>query len=156
MMAGKKPTQIEKQNSKKDDNYWQGFKDLHNDPEFVESKKHEFVHGVSEAPDINSLSSMSRRKFIALMGASAALAGAACTPYSDKGKIIPYVKGKEGLLPGIANYYASTYNYGGQSYGILVKTREGRPIKINGNPDHPVNKGKIPSRYVVTLCQCRY
>ncbi len=87
------------------------------------------------------------------MGASAALAGAACTPYQDKGKIIPYVKGQEGLVPGIPNYYASTYNHGGESFGILVKTREGRPIKINGNPDHPVNRGKIPSHVQASIME---
>lgn len=128
-----------------DIHYWRGFKDLYNDPAFAEEKKNEFTHGITEAPNLKSMSAISRRRFLALMGASAALAGVSCSPYRDKGKIIPYVNGKESLLPGIANYYASTYNNGGQSYGILIKTREGRPIKINGNPDHPLNKGKIPS-----------
>ncbi len=135
---------MEKEMKQKDNNYWRSFRELHNDPEFLAAKVNEFPEGAAEAPDIENMSSMSRRRFLALMGASAALAGTSCTPYRDKGKIMPYVKGRDGMLPGIPNYYASSWSYNGQSYGILVKTREGRPIKIDGNPDHPFNKGKIP------------
>jgi MoCo/4Fe-4S cofactor protein with predicted Tat translocation signal len=131
-------------NQVKDVNYWKGFKDLHQDPEFIEASKNEFVHGVPDAPDATQMTGISRRKFMALLGASAALAGTACSPYQDRGKIIPYVNSKEGHIPGLANYYASTYALDGQAYGVLIKTREGRPIKIDGNPDHPFNKGKLP------------
>ena len=89
------------------------------------------------------MSSLSRRKFLALLGASAALAGTACTDYRDKGEIIPYNKKPEEVTLGKANYYASTCTACPNACGILVKTREGRPIKIDGNPDHPISKGKI-------------
>ncbi|MDZ7763427.1 MAG: hypothetical protein U5K00_03235 [Melioribacteraceae bacterium] len=62
---------------------------------------------------------------------------------SDKGEIIPYNERPEGKLPGKPNYYASTLNCCPQHCGVLVKVREGRPIKVDGNPDHPVNKGKL-------------
>ncbi|PKL81904.1 MAG: molybdopterin oxidoreductase, partial [Ignavibacteriae bacterium HGW-Ignavibacteriae-3] len=79
----------------------------------------------------------------ALLAASTALTATACTDYHDKGEIIPYNKRPEEILPGVANYYASTCNGCGMACGILIKTREGRPVKVDGNPDHPINKGKI-------------
>ncbi len=126
-----------------DPHYWQSFEELHNDPEFIRAHQDEFIEGVSEEFDSSGMSSLSRRKFLALLGASAALAGTACTDYRDKGEIIPYNKKPEEVTLGKANYYASTCTACPNACGILVKTREGRPIKIDGNPDHPISKGKI-------------
>ena len=137
----------EKQNlndMKKD--YWKSLKDYNNDPEVQKIKANEFLDGVTDDFDETKLSGLSRRKFIALLTASTAFAATACTDYRDKGEIIPYNKRPEEIKPGKANYYASTCNGCSQSCGILVKTREGRPIKIDGNPDHPINKGKICSK----------
>ncbi len=126
-----------------DPNYWQSFEELHNDPDFLKIQQDEFKEGVSDELDSSGMSSLSRRKFLALLGASAALAGTACSDYSDKGEIIPYNKKPEEVTLGNANYYASTCTACQNACGILVKTREGRPIKIDGNPDHPISKGKI-------------
>jgi Fe-S-cluster-containing dehydrogenase component/anaerobic selenocysteine-containing dehydrogenase len=111
-----------------DPDYWRSFEELYNDPAFIESSGH--------VPEL------SRRKFFALVGASAALAAAGCN-YRDKGEIIPYVHKPEEITLGKPAYYASTCTACPHSCGILIKTREGRPIKIDGNPDHPVSKGKI-------------
>ena len=115
-----------------DPNYWQSFEELHNDPEFIKAHQDEFIEGVSEDFDSTEMSSISRRKFLALLGASAALAGTACSDYRDKGEIIPYNKKPEEVTLGHANYYASTCTACQNACGILVKTREGRPIKIDG------------------------
>ena len=123
--------------------YWQSFEELYNDPDFVKAHQDEFKEGVSENLDTSGMSSISRRKFLALLGASAALAGTACSDYRDKGEIIPYNKKPEEITLGKPNYYASTCTSCANACGILIKTREGRPIKIDGNPDHPVSKGKI-------------
>lgn len=128
-----------------DPNYWQSFEELYNDPEFLKTHQDEFKEGVSEGIDTNGMSSISRRKFLALLGASAALAGTACSDYRDKGEIIPYNKKPEEITLGKPNYYASTCIACPNACGTLIKTREGRPIKIDGNPDHPVSKGKICS-----------
>jgi len=120
--------------------YWKSLKEYNNSDSVLELKKNEFKNGVTEEFSPDEMSGISRRKFIALLSASAAFAATACTDYQDKGEIIPYNNRPEGMLPGKANYYASTTDEGA---GILVKTREGRPIKIDGNPDHPVNSGKI-------------
>ena len=126
-----------------DANYWQSFEELHNDPEFLKAHQDEFIEGVSADFHSSEISSISRRKFLALLGASAALAGTACSDYRDKGEIIPYNKKPEEITLGKANYYASTCTACPNACGILVKTREGRPIKIDGNPDHPISRGKI-------------
>lgn len=122
---------------------WKSLDGYNNDPKVEEGKRHEFKEGVTEDFDLDSMSKVSRRKFLALMSASTAFAVASCTDYQDKGEIIPYNRRPEEVLPGHANYYASTCTGCGSACGTLVKTREGRPIKIDGNPDHPVNKGKI-------------
>ncbi len=128
---------------KPDADYWRTFEELHNDSHFIETSQNEFADGVTDDFSASDMSSISRRKFLALLGASAALAGTACTDYRDRGEIIPYNKKPEEIIVGKANYYASTCTACANSCGILIKTREGRPIKLDGNPDHPVSKGKI-------------
>ncbi|MFI5211594.1 MAG: TAT-variant-translocated molybdopterin oxidoreductase [Ignavibacteria bacterium] len=126
-----------------DNGYWRSFRELNNDPAFGKALKDEFGGEESKKPDLSKLSAVSRRKFLALMGASAAVAATGCSNYHDRGVIVPYNIKPEEVTLGLPNYYASTCTGCANSCGILVKTREGRPIKIDGNPDHPVNKGKI-------------
>ena len=127
----------------KDPNYWRSFRELYNDPEFLKAKEDEFADGVSEKFDIKNLSVLSRRRFLALISASAALAAAGCSDYIEKGEVVPYNKKPEEIVLGIPNFYASTCTGCNNACGILVKAREGRPIKIDGNKEHPVSKGKI-------------
>jgi Fe-S-cluster-containing dehydrogenase component/anaerobic selenocysteine-containing dehydrogenase len=108
-----------------------------------QARTNEFVEGVTDQFDPAQMSTMSRKQFLALLAASAAFAAAGCSDYRDRGEIVPYVKKPEGITPGVANHYASTCTCCAQACGILIKTREGRPIKIDGNPDHPINRGKI-------------
>lgn len=86
-----------------------------------------------------------RREFLTIMGASMAMAGVACARRPVH-KIIPYVVKPEEVTLGVANWYASTWVEGGEVAGVLVKTREGRPIKLEGNVDHPINKGALSAR----------
>ncbi|MEN6605082.1 MAG: hypothetical protein ABFD86_21960, partial [Bryobacteraceae bacterium] len=85
---------------------------------------------------------MSRRRFMSLVSASAALA---LGPYGcsriDRGKVVPYTKRPEGVIPGVETYYASTFQEGFVTHGVLVKTREGRPIHLMGNADDPISRG---------------
>jgi molybdopterin-containing oxidoreductase family iron-sulfur binding subunit len=126
-----------------DANYWRSFSELYNDPDYIETTHHEFANGATDDFVPENLSGFSRRKFLALVGASAALAAAGCSNYRDKGEIIPYVHKPEEITLGKANYYASTCTACSNACGVLIKTREGRPIKLDGNPDHPVSKGKL-------------
>lgn len=85
-------------------------------------------------------SPLSRRSFMSIMGASMALAGlAGCRRPVEK--IIPYVIPPENIVPGVPEYYATTMPFGMSAYGLIVETHEGRPTKIEGNPDHPSTRG---------------
>ncbi len=116
--------------------YWKGLAELNNDPIVDKLKQNEFVEEIPVDKflgdsDISSTST-SRRDFLKFLGFSTAAATlAACeTPVN---KAIPYVIKPEEVTPGVANFYATTM-YDGHDYAsILVKTREGRPIKIEPN-----------------------
>jgi len=112
--------------------YWKGLPELKNDPALVKNASNEF----GDAPDPGH----SRRDFLKMMGFSvAAVSLAACeTPIR---KAIPYVNKPVDVDPGIPNYYASSYVNGGDYCSIVVKTREGRPIKIEGNALSKVSMG---------------
>src|SRR3954463_9461205 len=116
--------------------YWKGLEELDNSPEFVKAQDNEFVEHVPVEQflgnDKLSDTSTSRRDFLKFLGFSVTAASlAACE--NPVNKAIPYIVKPEEITPGVANYYASTF-YDGHDYaGILVKTREGRPIKIEGN-----------------------
>lgn len=88
---------------------------------------------------------LARRDFLTVMGASMAMASFSCARRPVH-KIIPYVVKPEEIVPGVANWYASTCADCGCRCGVLIKTREGRPIKLEGNPDHPLNQGALCSK----------
>ena len=129
--------------------YWKGLPELNNSEDFLQNKNKEFTE---ELPMENFLSGddanskgTSRRDFLKVMGFStAAVALAACeTPVN---RSIPYVVKPEEVTPGVANFYASTF-YDGHDYAsVLVKTREGRPIKIEGNELSKVSHGATSAR----------
>jgi len=127
-------------------NYWLGLNTLEQDnssPGVIASKRQEFKEGADQAIDLDNMPEKSRRKFLALMTAGGAFAITACTDYRDKGTIVPYNTKQEFTQPGIPYYYASSLSANGVVESILVKVREGRPIKIEGNPDSPYGNGKI-------------
>lgn len=130
--------------------YWKGLAELNNSPEFVQSASNEFAEQipVEEFLGDNNLAAnngTNRRDFLKFLGFSVAAASlAACE--APVNKAIPYVVKPEEITPGVANWYASTY-YDGRDYAsILVKTREGRPIKIAGNKLSKVSNGATNAR----------
>ncbi len=113
--------------------YWKGVEQLTNHPEFIKQAEKEFPdylpvkEGRLEDGEGNS-----RRDFLKMMGFSIGAASlAACE--APVRKAIPYLNKPVDIDPGIPNYYASTYVNGGDYCSVLVKTREGRPIKIEPN-----------------------
>jgi Fe-S-cluster-containing dehydrogenase component len=94
---------------------------------------------------------LSRRRFLALFGASAAVAtGAGCRP-SQGSFVVPYTRKQEEIVPGVADYYASTFQEGEVAYPVLVKAREGRPILVEGNDEHPIYRGKTSLRAIADV-----
>lgn len=94
-----------------------------------------------------SMDGISRRRFLSLLSASAALAlGTTSCGKIDRGKIVPYTKRPEAILPGQSLYYASTFQEGIFAYSVLVKTREGRPLHLEGNAESYLSRGKTSLR----------
>ncbi|MBU6154409.1 MAG: Fe-S-cluster-containing hydrogenase [Bdellovibrionales bacterium] len=85
---------------------------------------------------------VSRRDFLTVMGASMAMASFACAR-RPVNKIIPYVVQPQEMTPGNPLYFSSTCRECANACGLIVKTREGRPIKLEGNDAHPVNGGSV-------------
>ncbi len=84
---------------------------------------------------------LSRRHFLKLLGASLALAGTGACVEPPRERILPYTVRPPEVTPGTSRYYATTMMLGGFGTGLLVESREGRPIKIEGNPEHPASLG---------------
>jgi molybdopterin-containing oxidoreductase family iron-sulfur binding subunit len=116
--------------------YWRSIDELAGTPEFEAAVAKEFPDQAQEWVD-----PVSRRGFLKLMGASMALAGlAGCTKQPDE-PIYPYVKAPEDLLLGKPNYFATAFPFATGGVPLLVKSDSYRPIKVDGNPDHPYNLG---------------
>lgn len=122
---------------KKGQPYWRSLEELANTQEFQQFVQNEFPHGL---PDWGN--AVSRRTFLKLMGASMALAGlAACGPLQPREVIVPHVEQPPEEVPGLPLFFASTMTLGGYATGLLVESHEGRPTKVEGNPNHPASRG---------------
>ena len=123
----------------KDPLYWKSVEAKENAPEVQPFVDREFPVDASVLED-----PLSRRTFLKIMGASIALAGASgCTLNIRKPvrTIRPYAKGPEQLVPGRPVYYATAMAVGLDVAGLLVESHEGRPTKVEGNPQHSMNLG---------------
>jgi MoCo/4Fe-4S cofactor protein with predicted Tat translocation signal len=119
--------------------FWKNLDELADTPAFHELMREEFPRqsGANEWVD-----SVSRRGFLKVMGASLTLAGlAGCTKQPDE-PIYPYIKQPEDLVLGKAMYFATAYPFPMGAIPVLVKSDSFRPIKVDGNPEHPMSKGK--------------
>ncbi|HRQ76618.1 MAG TPA: TAT-variant-translocated molybdopterin oxidoreductase [Phycisphaerales bacterium] len=119
--------------------YWRSLEEYADTPEFREFMHREFPAGASELLD-----SGDRRHFLRIMGASMALAGVGlaggCRRWPEE-TIVPYARRPEGRMPGVPVQYATSMELGGVAQGLLATSYDGRPIKIEGNPLHPMNRG---------------
>jgi molybdopterin-containing oxidoreductase family iron-sulfur binding subunit len=116
--------------------YWRSLEELAGSEAFQESLRREFPNGASEWSDVSG-----RRNFLRLMGASLALAGlTACTRQPSE-TIVPYVHPAVEITPGEPLFFATAMPLSGAAEGLLVESHEGRPTKIEGNPNHPASLG---------------
>ncbi len=116
--------------------YWRSIDELAGTAEFQAAVEREFPAAAQEWLD-----PVSRRGFMKLMGASMALAGlSGCTKQPDE-PIYPYVKAPEDLILGKPNYFATAHPFVTGAVPVLVKSDQFRPIKVDGNPEHPYNQG---------------
>lgn len=113
--------------------YWKGLEELQNSTDFVEKSKNEFAEELpieGALPNSGFNGTTPRRDFLKTLGFGLGAVSLAACQTAPVHKSIPYLIKPEEVTPGVPNYYLSSYK--GQS--ILVKTREGRPIKVEGNP----------------------
>jgi molybdopterin-containing oxidoreductase family iron-sulfur binding subunit len=123
--------------------YWKGIEELKNDINVVKNADKEFnLEGLEGGTY--------RRDFLKMLGFGvAAVSLAACN--APVRHTIPYLNKPEDIEPGIPNYYASTFALAGNYCSILVKTREGRPVKIEGNKLSGVTKGGVNAQVHASL-----
>ena len=88
---------------------------------------------------------VNRRDFLKIIGVTGAATLTGCASETRE-KLIPYLIPAEEIVPGHALWYASTCRECPSGCGMLVKSREGRAIKVEGNPHHPVNRGRLCAR----------
>ncbi len=118
--------------------YWRSLDELSDTPQFREFLEREFPSHASEM-----ISPFTRRAFLNLMGASVALAGALTGCRRPEQRILPYARRPEDLVPGVPQRYATSVERGGNAIGILATCFEGRPVKLEGHPQHPVSQGAL-------------
>lgn len=129
--------------------YWKGYEELKQTPEFVKLRDNEFAEELPAETLLGDESiidaSTNRRDFLKVLGFSVTAATlASCeTPVN---RSIPYLNKPEEVTPGVANFYAGTYWDGNDFSSLLIKTREGRPIKVDGNELCPITGGGSHAR----------
>ena len=102
-------------------------------------------------PNDSLTETVGRRTFLKVLGsAGPAAAITACSPVTPE-QIIPYVVPPEDVIPGVATWYATVCRECPAGCGMVVRTREGRAVKVEGNPEHPVNRGKLCIRGQASL-----
>ena len=126
----------EKLREKTGKQYWRTMEELADDPHFEELLHREFPRHASQWDE-----AVDRRDFLKLMGASLALAGLAGCGLPDQSHFAPYVKQPDGVVLGRPNFFSTAMPFGADAVGVLVESHEGRPTKIEGNPDHPSSLG---------------
>jgi MoCo/4Fe-4S cofactor protein with predicted Tat translocation signal len=120
--------------------FWRSVEELADAPEFREFVEREYPQQAEQWDD-----PVERRTFLKLMGASLALAGLSGCVFQPSEKIVPYVKQPEHGTPGKALFFATALTLGGVATPLLARSNEGRPTKLEGNPDHPNSRNNDPS-----------
>ena len=119
--------------------YWRSLSELEGTPEFDQFLQREFPQAASEFPE-----GVSRRRWLKLMSASLALGGVAGCRYGPD-QIASFVVRPANTNPGIAKHYATNFQLAGRAVHALITNYEGRPLKVDGNANHPLMQATEPN-----------
>ncbi len=126
---------------KKDRTYWRSFADLERTPEFAEAISREFPNVPWE-----NLPEPTRRQFLKVMGASMAMSGLAACRWPRE-HIVPFDRRPHERVPGVPQRFATAAEIAGVGVGLLVTSYDGRPVKVEGNPNHPMGRGAASAQH---------
>lgn len=125
--------------------YWQNFGEMNQSETFKKAAENEFNEQLLPIEEISNEGLLDgktpRRDFLKYLGFSTAAAAIAASCEMPVRRAVPYLQKPDNVIPGVANYYASTYVNGGDAISVVVKQRDGRPIKIEGNELSSITKG---------------
>src|ERR1700683_56793 len=123
-------------NQRRPKRFWKSLEQHADSTAFRRLIADEFVAGAREEEG-----GLSRRTFLKTLAASVAVAGlSGCKPKIDE-QIVPYVRQPAEIIPGRPLFFATSMTLSGYAQGVIATSREGRPVKLDGNPDHPANFG---------------
>lgn len=129
--------------------YWKGLEELNQDSEFLKNAQNEFDRDIPVEDlldESNGSFKHNRRDFLKFLGFGVGAATLAACQKTPVKYAMPYINKPNEVIPGQANWYASAFFDGMDYNSVLVKTREGRPIKIEGNKQSPITKGAVGAR----------
>jgi molybdopterin-containing oxidoreductase family iron-sulfur binding subunit len=127
--------------------HWQSFGELNNTEAYQKSLKDEFKEELPFESDGGLMDTQApRRDFLKYLGFTTAAAALAASCEVPLKKSIPFANRPEDIIPGIPNYYATTYISNGDAVSVVAKVRDGRPIKIEGNDLSPLTAGGTSAR----------
>jgi len=125
--------------------YWQSFGELNQTEAFTKASENEFQEALLPLSELDGKGILDaktpRRDFLKYLGFSTAAATLAASCEMPVRKAVPFLQRPDNVIPGVADYYASTYVNGGDVLSVVVKQRDGRPIKIEGNKLSGITKG---------------
>jgi molybdopterin-containing oxidoreductase family iron-sulfur binding subunit len=125
--------------------YWQSFGELNQSDAFQQTAEKEFQEELLPLEDLDDKGLLDaktpRRDFLKYLGFSTAAATLAASCDMPVRNVVPYLQRPDDVIPGVANFYASTYVNEGEAVPVLVKQRDGRPIKLEGNESSTLTRG---------------
>jgi MoCo/4Fe-4S cofactor protein with predicted Tat translocation signal len=128
--------------------FWRSLEEVAEKESFQSRLEREFPAGASEWSD-----PVSRRHFVRIMGAAFALAGLSACTRQPQEKILPYLEQPEHLVAGVPLFFATAMTLNGYATGLLVESNEGRPTKVEGNPQHPSSLGSTDAFQQAAILQ---
>ena len=135
--------------------YWKSFGELNLSESYLKDQENEFREDLPMESSMTArvclMQKHPRRDFLKYLGFSTAAATLAASCEMPVRHIVPYLNRPENMVPGVADYYATTFVSGGDAVSIVAKVRDGRPIKLEGNELSGVTKGGTSARVQASI-----